>query len=142
MRLSAADGVAGKDGREVGDPRRSLLMRRLGPRTHTLPFFNYRLTDRPVDTGSRPSPGPSPRAFGKISSLSPPPPALAGALRGAPGRLSAPLFLLMRFSRLSGRRRGVARLRADSSLSPFQGRPWRVVGDTQASFSQVNGKHF
>lgn len=59
------------------------------------------------------------------------PPALAGALRGTWGRLSAPLFLLMRFSCLSARQQGVARLLADSSLSPFQKRPgvssaWRA----------------
>lgn len=58
-------------------------------------------------------------------------PALAGALQGTWGRLSAPLFLLMRFSCLSERQWGVARLLADSSLSPFQERPgmssaWRT----------------
>lgn len=63
------------------------------------------------------------------------PPALAGALRGTWRRLSAPLFLLMRFSCLSERQRGVARLLADSSLSPFQKRPgvssaWRARVDT------------
>lgn len=63
------------------------------------------------------------------------PPTLAGALRGTWRRLSAPLFLLMRFSCLSERQRGVARLLADSSLSPFQKRPgvssaWHARVDT------------
>lgn len=52
-----------------------------------------------------------------------PPQALAEALWGTWGRLSAPLFLLMRFSRLSGKQQGVARLGVDSSLSPCQRRP-------------------
>lgn len=72
----------------------------------TLLFLNYQLTDRPVETGSCQSPNLPTYIRLNLLPLTPLP--LSGTLWGLCRRLSAPLFLLMRFSCLSKMQLGAA----------------------------------